>query len=73
MAISIEPAPEVKQRVYGDCGGPFSSVYGFLSRTATHAVYHARSEVLGTPLEREALRTVEFLITHDPRISEHLR
>ncbi|HKB93828.1 MAG TPA: hypothetical protein VKC62_06320 [Gaiellaceae bacterium] len=32
-----------------------------------------RSEVLGTPLERQALQTVEFLIVHDPRIAEHLR
>jgi hypothetical protein len=32
-----------------------------------------RSDVLGTPLEQEALQTVEFLLSHDPRISDHLR
>jgi hypothetical protein len=32
-----------------------------------------RGEVLGTPLEREALRAVEFVIAHDSRIEEHLR
>lgn len=32
-----------------------------------------RGEVLGTPLEQEALRTVEFVIWHDSRIEEHLR
>jgi hypothetical protein len=138
--MSIEPAPEVKQRVCVDCGRPFSSVHGFLYEDGdAYAVYHAllqthhpstvadialsfggwdeeataadrtrvgvrvwpeqhevkmhindpgesswgdsetpgkmagRSEVLGTPLEQEALQTVEFLIEHDPRISGHLR
>jgi hypothetical protein len=32
-----------------------------------------RGEVLGTPLEQEALRTVEFVIAHDSRVEEHLR
>jgi hypothetical protein len=32
-----------------------------------------RGEVLGTPLEHEALRIVEFVIAHDSRIDEHLR
>lgn len=32
-----------------------------------------RREVLGTAVEREALRAVEFVIAHDSRIEEHLR
>jgi hypothetical protein len=33
----------------------------------------SRRDVLGTPLEQEALRTVEFVIAHDKRVEEHLR
>jgi hypothetical protein len=33
----------------------------------------SRGDVLGTPLEQEALRTVEFVSAHDSRIEEHLR
>ena len=32
-----------------------------------------RSEVLGGGREGEALRAVEFVIAHDPRVAEHLR
>jgi hypothetical protein len=32
-----------------------------------------RSEVLGTDRQDEALRAVEFVIAHDPRVAEHLR
>ena len=32
-----------------------------------------REDVLGTRLEQEALRTVEFVIAHDSRVDEHLR
>jgi hypothetical protein len=32
-----------------------------------------RGEILGTPLEKQALQTVEFLIAHDARIDRHLR
>jgi hypothetical protein len=140
MALSIEPAPEVEERVCVDCGRPFASVHGFVYDGGdAHAVYHAllqtrhpssaadlalslgsweaqataadrvrvgvrvwaeqdqlrmhindpsescwghsetlgkmapRSDVLGTPLEHEAMQTVEFVIAHDPRISDHLR
>ena len=140
MALSIEPAPEVEERVCVDCGRSFASVHGFVYADGdARAVYHAllqtrhpssaadlalsfgsweeqataadrvrvgvrvwperdqvkmhindpsescwgdsetlgkmahRSDVLGTPLEQEALQTVEFLLSHDPRISDHLR
>jgi hypothetical protein len=140
MALSMETAPEVQQRVCRDCGRPFSSVHGFLYDEGNpYAVYHAilqsdhpstvvdlalsfgswaeegtaadrtrigirvwpeedelkmhindsgesawgdsdtfgkmagRTEVLGTRLEHEALRTVAFVIAHDSRIEDHLR
>ena len=43
-----------------------------LGDSETFGKMAGRSEVLGTPLEREALQTVEFLIAHDARITEHL-
>ena len=41
--------------------------------SATFGQMAGRGEVLGTPLEKEALRTVEFVIAHDSRVEEHLR
>ena len=42
MALAIEPAPEVQQRVCPDCGRPFASVHGFLYEDGNaRAVYHA--------------------------------
>jgi hypothetical protein len=140
IALSIEAAPEVQQRVCPDCGRPFSSVHGFVYEDGdAYAVYHAilqsdhpstvvdlalsfgswgeeataadrtrigirvwpeedelkmhindpgesawgdsdafgkmagRGQVLGTPLEQEALRAVVFVVAHDSRIDEHLR
>jgi hypothetical protein len=140
MALSIEPAPEVEQRVCPDCSRPFSSVHGFLYDDGNaYAVYHAilqrdhpatvvdfalsfgswteqataadrtrvgirvwpeddelkmhvndpgksawgdsetfgemagRGDVLGTPLEQEALSAVDFVIAHDSRVDDHLR
>jgi hypothetical protein len=32
-----------------------------------------RGQVLGTPMEQEALRTVEFVIAHDSRVEDHVR
>src|SRR5512132_841888 len=139
MALSIETAPEVQQRVCPDCGRPFSTVHGFLYEDGDpYAVYHAmlqrdhpsivvdvavsfgswaeeatasdrtrigirvwpegeelkmhvndpgesawgdsdelgkmadRERVLGTPVEQEALRAVEFVIEQDNRIEQHL-
>ena len=41
-ALSIEPAPEVADRVCADCGRPFSSVHGFLyDEGDAYAIYHA--------------------------------
>jgi hypothetical protein len=42
MALSIEPALEIEQRVCSDCGRPFSTVHGFLYEDGdAYAVYHA--------------------------------
>ena len=45
MALSIEPAPEVQERICRDCGRPFSTVHGFLFDAGdAYAVYHALLE-----------------------------
>ena|SRR5215210_8065729 len=139
MGLSIDPAPEIQDRVCPDCGRPFASVHGFLYQGGdAYAVYHAilqrqhpatvadlalsfgrwdedatgadrtrvgvrvwpdqdelkmhiddpdesawghsdtfgmmlgRSEILGGPLQDEALRVAEFVIANDPRLHEHL-
>jgi hypothetical protein len=42
VTLTIESAPEVKQRVCRDCGRSFSTVHGFLYREGdAYAVYHA--------------------------------
>jgi len=42
MALSIEPAAEVQQRICQDCGRPFSTVHGFIYEDGdAYAVYHA--------------------------------
>jgi hypothetical protein len=140
VTLSIEPAPEVRQRTCEDCGRSFSTVHGFLYEEGdAYAVYHAllqrdhpmtvadlalsigswdedataasrkrigirvwpeadelklhiaspdesswgdsetfgkmvdRSDILGTPLEQEAVRSAEFVIGHDSRVRDHLR
>jgi hypothetical protein len=42
MALTIEPAPEVAERVCKDCGRAFTTVHGFLYEEGdAYAVYHA--------------------------------
>jgi hypothetical protein len=42
VALSIEPALEIQQKVCSDCGRPFSTVHGFLYEDDdAYAVYHA--------------------------------
>lgn len=140
VALSIEPAPEVQERICRDCGRPFSTVHGFLFEEGdAYAVYHAllqtehpskvvdlalsfgswdeeatgtdrrrigvriwpdedelkihiatpdesswgdsetfgrmvdRNDVVGTPLEPDAIEAAEFVIRQDSRVRDHLR
>lgn len=42
MTLTIEPAPEVRERVCRDCRRPFSTVHGFVyDEGDAYAVYHA--------------------------------
>jgi hypothetical protein len=48
---------------------PGESAWGHSSTFGTMA---ARSEVVGTGLQQEALRAIEFVIANDPRVHKHL-